>query len=55
MVEESVLSSLIHADATVDRQGRPIHSFCDAMKARQAEHPDAQIAFLMDKLGLSMT
>ncbi|WP_028983122.1 P1 family peptidase [Sporolactobacillus terrae] len=55
VVEESVLSSLIHADATVDRQGRPIHSFCDAMKALQAEQPDAQVAFLMDKLGLSIT
>lgn len=48
-VEEAVLSSLVHAVTTIDRNGDPRICFADAVKELP---PDPQLQAMIDRLGL---
>lgn len=55
VVEESVLSSLVHAETVIDRHGRARKSLCDAVQNMQKQQPDPEVAVLLEKLGVSKT
>lgn len=55
VVDESVLSSLVHADSVVDRKGRLRLSFCDAARKLAKEQPEytGMVASIFSQLGVS--
>lgn len=52
VVEEAVISELVHATTVTDRKGQPRLSLRDALTAYQRAHEDPAVTELMTKLGL---
>lgn len=52
VVEEAVLSCLVHAQTTDDRKGQKVWSLKDALQHLQKEQYDEKVAWLQEKLGI---
>lgn len=52
VVKESVLSSLLHAETTIDHTGHSHQSFMDAVRDMQKAQPDPEVDVLLEHLGV---